>query len=151
MYGKYPPVLGVNPEVVGMAAQNKCLYCLILCLHTDAHTSRSWLKSSPSSPAPSSVRSTLCFTCSHCTSIDSLWYSSASRNVYRKHTQRPMLWSFSFYLVAWLYQGRGSMQSKRGLILTQASICSTSGTHQKMESEKRKGPQSKVKTGQREG
>lgn len=47
-----------------------------------SRTSTSWLKSRASSPAPSSVCSTLCFTCSHWTSIDSRWYSSASRNVW---------------------------------------------------------------------
>lgn len=47
-----------------------------------SHTSTSWLKSRASSPAPSRVWRTLCFTCSHWTSMDSRWYSSASRNVW---------------------------------------------------------------------
>lgn len=47
-------------------------------------TSMSWLKSRASSPAPNKVCSTLCFTCSHWTSMDSRWYSSAKRNVWQR-------------------------------------------------------------------
>lgn len=54
----------------------------------DLCTSTSWLKSRASSPAPRSVCNTRCFTCSHWTSMDSRWYSSASRNVW-KHWQLP--------------------------------------------------------------
>lgn len=50
-------------------------------------TSLSWVKSRASSPDASSVCRILCFTCSHSTSIDSRWYSSAIPKVCQRGTE----------------------------------------------------------------